>query len=252
MGQYLDTLNEVINTFVGNNPVKLMGVSSGGRLAMEYAVLQPESVEQLILSNSDPRSQELSTKGKKNVLAKLPEEVSSFLNNECWFAMGHKCHNTEFAIKCFDGQLLPYWQSKENADKLLLQPLKKLGEIGKFSCDIAKEDQYVTAMSTVSYSPSNDLINVPTIIIHSENDVIILKDAMNHTKNGIKNYHLFYLKNAGHMLIFENSSLLYKIVNTKVSYNQNETTVIDGITGEEISLVEDTTAFASTESQNEL
>lgn len=198
----------------------LMGWSTGGGVAMDFAADHPEYVEKLILMES------VGTKG-----------YPIFKKDENGQAIPGKLLSTKEEIANDPVQVLPVLNAYENNDKATMKMIWNNTIYTDNQPDPEKYDEYLEDMFTqrnlvdVDYALAHfnisnehnglekgngkaEKIQVPTLILYGDNDKVVPEQMAKDIKNDIgENAQLKYLKNCGHSpLIDDLDQLLNEIL----------------------------------------
>lgn len=213
----LDSLtNDVIEILDGYNILKanIVGISMGGYIGQLLAVNYPNRVEKLTLisTSADQRPYIDATMGDFNNKYELPYPNKKFID----YIENNK-NNPPKNDDEFRGSQIKGWKIffghelvKEDLDELIrlidLSNRKNKNKLSPFNHGFAvanSKDRLEVIKN----------INIPTLIVHGENDVCFGVEHSQFLHKNIKNSKLEIIKNMGHMFsLSESGTLLFKVI----------------------------------------
>lgn len=179
--------------------ISILGHSWGGLLAMHYAVAHPESVDKLILSNS---------------MAASSEDIGVFIVE--WLRrmapyqeeMGALQDKPELQEKFNRIMFRTYFHHPDDVNLLNLQVdplvairLKKINDLFMSTTFSKPFDLY----------PSLKKLNIPTLIIHGDDDPIPLS-TIQHIHDSISKSKYHIIKECGHFPYIEKPEVYFKLI----------------------------------------
>jgi proline iminopeptidase len=205
MTGYLDDLEAIRQAF-GFQKVSILGHSWGGFLAMEYAITHPEHVEKLILSNSMPATSEdyaLFIQEYMRRTAPLEEELTK-IHASRGFQEGdpvtlERLHHLIFQTYCY----LP-----ENANLLHTRLSSQAAKNGQKIYEYFREALFAKNFNLL---PQLEKLNIPTLVIHGNADVIPLVTA-EHIAQTIPHAQFIVIKDCGHFPYVEQPAFYFSSI----------------------------------------
>lgn len=191
---------------LGLNKISILGHSWGGLVAMQYAIVHPDRVDKLILSNSAPASLDGFKLFEKNYMEKtgsLQEEIAN-IQGMPEFQYGdpelhEKLNRIIFRTFCH----IP-----ENADQLNLRMSQTAW------ANFLKINPILWANTLVeSFDLHEDLkkLTMPALIIHGVDDPVPLSTAQR-IHECIPGSELIIIDNCGHFPYIEQEEIFFKIL----------------------------------------
>lgn len=183
---------EALRKTLNLKKVSILGHSWGGFLAINYAIAYPENVEKMILSNSVPATSEeyefFGIELSKRLTPYQPELTA--IQETKGFDEG----NPELFEKFYRTLFRAYFYNPEMANELYLSASPEAFLNGAKVNYIFNE---TLLKKPFDLRPSLRKLNIPTLVIHGDVDIIPLITAT-HLHENISGSQLIVLKNSGH------------------------------------------------------
>jgi len=206
-GYTVETQAEFLNGLLeslGINSAHLLGVSYGGKLALTYALKYKDKVKSLILSNTD-----CYTSNIMKDIGKSWAYAASTLDGEV-----------------FSNTVFPYVYSFSYYENCYEKLEDKKRIMSKVLNEEWKDRFLRNLQSALNFDVSHSIedIEVPTLIIGAEYDMITLTEYQRFIHRRIKDSQLVIIKGTGHALIFEKPdefiSVVMQFLKEKASLNR--------------------------------
>lgn len=197
---------EALRKHLGYKKISILGHSWGGFLAMRYAFVHKDKLNHLILSNTMPASsQDLKCFIQNWIAAMAPfqKELTSIQSSDEFIhqkgEIAQKYYHCLFQAYCFD-------QNKAKLLNLHLQPDAFFAglQVG----ELLKKQEFAKPFS---YYSQIKALNVPTLVIHGEHDIIPLKTAQN-LADHLPNAQYVVLKQCGHFPYVEQQNQYFHAI----------------------------------------
>lgn len=207
--QYLNDI-ETIRKHFGFEKVSVLGHSWGGFLGMHYAIHYPQSVDKLILLNSVPVSSEefflfLAEWKRRTSAIKEIEEIKTqpeFLAGDP--GLTEKYYRLIFTTYCY---------KPESANDLNLLMTTEAIRNGTKAYALLNEN---TLQKPFNLHDELKKLNLPTLVIHGDSDIIPSSTAENIHKS-IKGSQFILIKQCGHFPYIEKPEVLFESINAFLS-----------------------------------
>ena len=175
----------------------LVGHSWGGLLAMNYSVTHPSKVSALILINTGPADYN----GYKGFIVEFNKKTQSVINEikPLFRYQDFEKLNTAQISDLYKKLFTTYFYDPKNIVKLTVSMNEKAAKSGfKVGEAVAK----VWVNPDFSLLPQLKKLDVPTLIIHGDEDIVPVESARDIQK-AIPNAHLINLSHCGHFAYIE-------------------------------------------------
>lgn len=197
---------EQLRTELDLNNIILLGHSWGAFLAMSYAIKHPHSVSQMILLNPAPVNQKgqsdfIETVSKK--LKPINKELSPLFN---YHEFENLDHHT--ITKLYKKLFTVYFADAKHAGLLNLA-MSKNAALSGFLVNELLEPEINEQL--VHFIPRLKQLNIPTLIVHGNKDVIPRETAQE-IHSAIKKSTIIYLNNCGHFPYLESPVELFAAI----------------------------------------
>ncbi|NMB07797.1 MAG: alpha/beta hydrolase [Tissierellia bacterium] len=186
-GEYtIDTQVEILKKFLnklGLKRVNLLGMSYGGKIALDFTYKYPNMVKSLILSNTDSHT----TDYMKRIAAQWIKAASTL--------------DSSIFLNCTMPYMYSYSYYKENYESI-----KELEKVFNKIIDEEWFQRFKNALNSANgFNVKDQLkhIDVPTLIISSELDVITPIEYQELIHNEIKDSIWKTIENVGHASMYE-------------------------------------------------
>jgi proline iminopeptidase len=203
---------ETLRLKLGLKKVAIIGHSWGGFLSMSYAIKYPANVSSLILVGSAPANY----KGQKAFADEfnkrthsIKHKIDPLFNDKTLSAL-----NMEQINEAYRDLFSVYFKNPSNAKKLTLD-MSKESAIGGFNV-------LSLMLKTTYFTPDSDLVpalsklNVPTLIIHGNQDIIPVGTAQTISK-ATPGSKVVYLSDCGHFPYIEKPNEFFSSIRSFLS-----------------------------------
>jgi proline iminopeptidase len=204
---FIEDIEAIRKTF-GYKKITVLGHSWGGFLAMQYALLYPESIDKLILLNTCPASMEGYRLFLKEVALRISPYSEQLKNIE--MTEGFAKRDIEIMKKYYKIIFSTYFYSSEKIQFLSFHYPPSSFVSGKQVCDILQQDAFLKSFDLHEQLKK---ITIPTLIIHGDSDVVPFITAQK-IHESIPNSIYVLLKNCGHFSYIEAPEELFANLNT--------------------------------------
>jgi proline iminopeptidase len=192
--------------------VALIGHSWGGFLSMSYAIKYPDNVSSLILVGSAPadyKGQKAFAEEFNKRTTNIKPKIDPLFNYKTLSALGKEEIN-----QAYSDLFSVYFEEPSNVQKLTLD-MSKESAIGGFNVlSLMLKTTYFTPDSNLV--PALSKLNVPTLIIHGNQDIIPVGTAQTIQK-AIPGSKVVYLNDCGHFPYIEKPNEFFSSIKSFLS-----------------------------------
>lgn len=168
----------------------ILGFSMGAYLALEYALLNPETIASLVIISSN-------AEGLSNTEQNRRKDILTFLEN-----------NTYKGISSNNIKSLLHSESQSN-----LQIINTIKKMDKKLGQVTLQNQLREVSNRKNLSPHLSQINCPTLIIGGKQDPKVLPQHLNSMADKLSNASCKIIDNCGHMVPLEQPQMLGRLLN---------------------------------------
>lgn len=203
---------DALRVHLGLNKVILLGHSWGGFLAMNYAIKYPDHVSALILMNTGPadfKGQKAFAQEYAKRTQSIKNEISAFSDEKAFEKLSADKIN-----KMYKALFTVYFYNPKDVSELTLNMSEGSDKSGYKVLKVMSDTSWLKPETNLF--PQLEKLNVPTLIIHGQEDIIPLWTAKK-IKDAIPQAQMITLEECGHFSYIEKPDQLFSRIDLFLS-----------------------------------